>query len=81
MQTTNNREATDDEITILSRVLVNGREKLTPDLARYFLDLGFSDKEKARMHDLAVRNQEGTISAKRKKNCRLMPRQGAFSAF
>jgi hypothetical protein len=31
-------------------------------VARYILDLGFSDRDKARMHDLAVRNQEDALS-------------------
>ena len=31
-------------------------------MARYILDLGFSDRDKARMHDLAVRNQDDTLS-------------------
>jgi len=38
------------------------RQKLTPTLARHLLRLGFSPEDKARMHDLAVRNQAGEIS-------------------
>ncbi len=53
---------TEDEVTILVRVLCNEEGKLPPDIARYFLTLGFSEQDKARMHDLAVRNQEGTLS-------------------
>ncbi len=51
-----------DEVTILVRVLCNEEGQLPPDIARYFLSLGFSENEKARMHDLAVRNQEGALS-------------------
>lgn len=51
-----------DEVTILARVLCNEEGELPADIARYFLNLGFSERDKARMHDLAVRNQEGTIS-------------------
>ncbi len=50
-----------DEIKILSRVLANGRE-FAPSLARHVLTLGFSEQERARMNDLASRNQEGTLS-------------------
>jgi hypothetical protein len=38
------------------------RQKLTSTLARHLLRLGFSPEDKARMHDLAVRNQTGKIS-------------------
>src|SRR4051812_36515020 len=38
------------------------RQKLTPTLARHLLRLEFSPEEKARMHDLATRNQSGEIS-------------------
>jgi hypothetical protein len=53
---------TQDEVTILVRVLCNEEGKLPPEIARYFLTLGFSERDKARMHDLAVRNQEGALS-------------------
>jgi hypothetical protein len=38
------------------------RQKLTPTLARHLLRLGWSEEEKSRMHELAVKNQEGTIT-------------------
>jgi hypothetical protein len=38
------------------------RQKLTPTLARHVLRLDFSPEDKARMHDLATRNQAGEIS-------------------
>jgi hypothetical protein len=31
-------------------------------MARHILDLGFSDRDKARMHDLVVRNQDDALS-------------------
>lgn len=55
-----------DEVTILVRVLCNEEGQLPPDIARYFLTLGFSERDKAHMHDLAVRNQEGALSAAEK---------------
>lgn len=60
--TTNTATASQDEVTILVRVLCNEGGELPADVARYFLTLGFNERDKARMHDLAVRNQEGTIS-------------------
>lgn len=52
----------ENEVTILARVLGNEGRQLPPDLARYILDLGFSERDKARMHELAVRNQEDALS-------------------
>jgi hypothetical protein len=52
----------ESEVTILSRVLVDGKD-LSPEQAHYFLELGFGEEDKARMHDLAVRNQAGALSA------------------
>lgn len=55
-------EPTVNEIAILSRILSNGKGfPLT--LARHLLKLGFSEGDKADMHDLAVRNQSGSLSA------------------
>lgn len=59
---TTDTEKSASEAAILSRVLLNGREDITPELARYFLARGFSADDKARMHELAVKNQEGRIS-------------------
>ena len=46
----------------LARILGNGDGQLPQDLARYILTLGFSERDKARMHDLAVRNQEDALT-------------------
>ena len=50
------------EVAILARVLGNEGGRLPPEQARYILDLGFSDRNEARMHDLAVRNQADALS-------------------
>jgi hypothetical protein len=52
----------ENEVTILARVLGIGDGKLPPVLARYILKLGFSERDKARMHDLALRNQEDVLT-------------------
>ena len=54
------------EATILIRALCNEDGQLPHEVARYILDRRFSDRDKARMHDLAVRNQEGALSATEK---------------
>jgi hypothetical protein len=58
--------AGETEVTILARVLGNEEGQLPPEIARYLLQLGFSDRDKDRMHDLAVRNQEDALSAEEK---------------
>jgi hypothetical protein len=52
----------DYEVSILARVLGNDHDELPADMARYLLTLGFSPRDKDRMHDLAVRNQDGALS-------------------
>ena len=52
----------ENEVTILARVLGDERGELSPELARHILGLGFSDRDKARMHDLAIRNQDDGLS-------------------
>ena len=54
------------EIAILARVLGNGDGQLPSTMARYVLTLGFDERDKARMHDLAVRNQEDALAPSEK---------------
>jgi hypothetical protein len=54
--------ATDNEVTILARFLGTENGQLPPDVARYILDLTVSERDKARMHDLAVRNQDDALT-------------------
>jgi hypothetical protein len=51
------------EAAIFERVIETDKGDLSPDLARYLLSLDFRPHDKQRMHDLAVRNQEGRLSA------------------
>jgi hypothetical protein len=60
--TTSNTQARETEVTILARVLGNGGGELSAEMARHILDVGFSDCDTARMHDLLVRNQEDALS-------------------
>jgi hypothetical protein len=61
MSTTTTRTQ-DTVATILARVLGNEQGQLPPEVARYVVDLDFSDRDQARMHNLAVRNQQGALS-------------------
>jgi hypothetical protein len=62
MPTTPTAKTGTSEAAIFGRVFTNGRQGLTPELARHVLGLGFGDEDKARMHELAVKNQQGRIS-------------------
>lgn len=59
---TASRHAGETEVTILARILGNEGGQLSRELALHILDLGFNDRDKDRMHDLAVRNQSDTLS-------------------
>jgi hypothetical protein len=59
--TTANHESP-SEVAILARVLGNENGRLSLTMARHLLTLGFSERDKARMHDLAVRNQQDALS-------------------
>lgn len=54
--------ASENEVTILARILGNEDGQLPADLARYIVGLQISERDKARMHDLAVRNQDDPLS-------------------
>ena len=54
--------AIETEVTILARILDNEDGKLPQDLARYILDRNVSERDKARMHGLAARNQEDALT-------------------
>jgi hypothetical protein len=54
------------EVAILSRVLAGAEGELSAELARHILGLDFSGADKARMHELAVRNQGDELSAAEK---------------
>ncbi len=50
------------EAGIFGRVFTNGKQALSSELARYVLRLSFSEQDKARMHELALGNQDGSLS-------------------
>jgi hypothetical protein len=78
MHRTTTNGAGESEIAILARVLHNDKGQLPPNVARYVLNLGFSDDDKARMHDLAVRNQEDALSAAEKEELLAYAKAGSL---
>jgi hypothetical protein len=47
---------------ILARLFETGRGEMTRPVARHILRLGFSEEDRARMHELAEKNQEGGLA-------------------
>jgi hypothetical protein len=62
MKTTPLPSTKKSEVAIFERLLSNGTGDLSPELARYLLALGFGQEDKARMSELAARNQDGALS-------------------
>jgi hypothetical protein len=54
--------ASENEVTIFARILDNENGQLSDELARGILAHEISERDKARMHDLAVRNQEDALT-------------------
>lgn len=60
----------ENEVTILARILGNEGGELPAEMARYLLDLKISERDRARMHDLAVRNQGDALSPEEREEMR-----------
>ena len=54
--------ANSDEVAILSRVIEPDKPTLSPAAARSLLELEFTLQDKARMHALLDKNQEGRLT-------------------
>lgn len=50
------------ETAIWSRVIRPEQDDLPPEAARYFLDLSFDPADLERVHQLALKNQEGSLT-------------------
>lgn len=70
----------EDEVTILARILGNEKGQLPKDLARYILKLSFSERDKARMHELAVRNQDDDLTPAEKEEMHAFGKAGDLLA-
>jgi hypothetical protein len=53
--------STPSEADIWERI-IHPRGPMSKQAARRMLDLGFTDEDRARMHDLAARNRRGELS-------------------
>jgi hypothetical protein len=70
--------SSENEATILARVFDDERGLLPPDLARSILDVEFSERDKARMHDLAVRNQADALTPAEKEELYAFAKAGTL---
>lgn len=52
----------ESETTILARLFSDRLGQLPPEMARYILDIDYNDRDKARLHDLVVRNQDDDLN-------------------
>ena len=50
------------EAAILTRVLLNGENKLSPATANLLLGMGFTEEDKTRLAELAEKGNEGTLT-------------------
>lgn len=68
-----------NDLAIFIRLLENAG-KLTPSLARFFLSLGFTEADQARMLDLAEKNQAGESSTEERQELEAYVRAGHLLA-
>ena len=66
------------EVTMLARILGNGDGQIPREVARYILSQGFSDRDKARTHELAVRNQEDALTPAEKEELPAFAKAGTL---
>lgn len=68
--------STETEVSILARILEDEEGRLPEEVARYILDRKISEKDKARMHDLVVRNQSDALTPAEKEEMHAFGKAG-----
>jgi len=63
MKTQNDKPHSTSEIAMFGRLIQAENGNFAHHLARYVLTLGFSQADQDRMNNLAVRSQDGSLSA------------------
>jgi hypothetical protein len=72
-QTSNSIEA-----AILSRVIKGSKLTLSPEAARALRELGFTDEDREKMHELAIKNQQGSLTEEEERELDSYVRIGRF---
>lgn len=70
----------DYDVSLLARVLGKDQDELPAEVARYLVQVEFSRRDKDRMHDLAVRNQDDELSDEEKNELAAYARVGTVVA-
>ena len=68
------------EVAIFGRLLRADDGKLSRELARFLLTVGFDQADQDRMQDLAARNQQGVLSAEEQEELLSFVRAGHLVA-
>ena len=68
----------ENEVSILPRVLDNNNGPIPQEFARYLLELEFSERDQARMHELASRNQNDALSPTEKEELHAFAKVGTM---
>ncbi len=68
----------ENEVSILARVIDDERGLLPPDLARSIVAVEFGERDKARMHDLAARNQADALTPAEKEELYAFAKAGTL---
>jgi hypothetical protein len=71
-------EAPNNEAAILARVLQADQDALSLAAAKALLKLGFTQDDRERMHELAVKNQEAGLTAAEQRELDSYCRVGRF---
>jgi hypothetical protein len=66
------------EAAILSRVIQGSKLSLSPEAARVLGQLAFTKQDRKKMHELAVKNQKGSISQEEERELNSYIRIGRF---
>ena len=68
----------ENEVCILAHVFDDERGLLPPELARSIMEVEFSERDKARMHDLAVRNHADALTPAEKEELHAFAKAGTL---
>lgn len=68
------------DLAIFERLLAKNKDRMSPQLSRHVLTLGFGEDDQSRMSDLAARNQSGLLSSAEKAELQSYVTAGHFLA-
>lgn len=66
------------EAAIIARVIQGSKLRLSPEAARVLCDLAFTKQDRKKMHELAAKNQNGSLSQEEERELDSYVRIGRF---